>query len=87
MSYNADEAVKPKLSPKELGIIVLVIAAVAVAISVIWKTVSANQVHDVIVIHGATSAKPKIDPKTGRPFGYAAEPLGGASDKVFMVGK
>jgi hypothetical protein len=71
---------KKRPSPKELGMIAVVIAAVVIAAVVIGKTVNANRVHDVIVIKGAKGAKPMPgDPE----YGASSSGLGGASDRPF----
>lgn len=74
---NGDE--KPKLSARDIAIIVGVIAALAIAGTVITKEVQSTQVHNVIVIHGAKGAKPM-----GNDAGAASDG-GGASDRVIKT--
>jgi hypothetical protein len=55
---------------------------VIIAAVVIGKTVTANQVHDVIVIKGAKGAKPMPGDKE---FDESSSGMGGASDRPLQV--
>jgi hypothetical protein len=77
MSTQANGDQQPKLSPRDLAIIVGTILALVIAAIVITKTVNANRVRDVIVIKGAKGAK---------PMGNEVEsPEGGASDRLIIT--
>ena len=69
-------------SPKELGMIAFAIVAVVIAAIVIGKTVTANQVRDVIVIKGAKGAKPMPGDKE---YAESSSGLSGASDRPLQV--
>lgn len=77
MSIEANGEQKPRMSARDLAIIVGAVVSLIIAGIVIMKNINASRVHDVIVIKGAKGAK---------PMGTTTEsPEGGASDGVIKV--